>query len=73
MLTSGVSLNQAVIQGEYYNDSISQSGVTVDCLALPPGTEIISAEEFGYSAWAMTARISAILADQVPKTYFLKV
>ena len=40
---------------------------------MPEGTTVVSAEAFGYSAWTITARVTAILSDGTPKKYFLKV
>ncbi|KAI1414612.1 Fructosamine kinase-domain-containing protein [Hypoxylon sp. FL1857] len=39
---------------------------------MPCGTRIISAQPSGISAWAKTAKVSAILPDGSSKTYFLK-
>ncbi|KAF8864495.1 hypothetical protein BDZ45DRAFT_701672 [Acephala macrosclerotiorum] len=39
---------------------------------LPPGTKIVAADNYGSSAWTVTARISTILADGTPKRWFLK-
>ncbi|KAL9607801.1 MAG: hypothetical protein Q9167_007319 [Letrouitia subvulpina] len=35
--------------------------------AMPEGTKVISAEAFGYSAWTITARVTAILSDGTTK------
>ena len=40
---------------------------------MPEGTKVISAEAYGYSAWTITGRVSAISPDGTPKKYFLKV
>jgi len=43
-----------------------------DSIAMPDGTKVISAEAYGYSAWTITGRVSAVLPDGTPKRYFLK-
>ncbi|KAI5918578.1 Fructosamine kinase-domain-containing protein [Camillea tinctor] len=40
--------------------------------ALPQGTKVVSAEQYGISTWAKTAKLSAILPDGYPKAFFLK-
>lgn len=40
---------------------------------MPEGTKVISAEAFGYPAWTITVRVTAILPDGTPKKYYLKV
>ncbi|KAI0426549.1 Fructosamine kinase-domain-containing protein [Xylaria sp. FL1042] len=39
---------------------------------LPEGTNVVSAESWGLSAWTKAAKIDAILRDGTPKRYFLK-
>ncbi|KAI1480224.1 Fructosamine kinase-domain-containing protein [Daldinia eschscholtzii] len=39
---------------------------------MPSGTRIISAESSGISAWTKTAKVSVMLPDGSPKSYFLK-
>ncbi|KAH8802638.1 Fructosamine kinase-domain-containing protein [Xylogone sp. PMI_703] len=39
---------------------------------MPEGTKVVSAEYFGVSAWAKTAKVSVILPDGAKKNYFLK-
>ena len=37
------------------------------------GTNVVSSESCGVSAWTKTAKVSVILPDGSPKSYFLKV
>ncbi|KAL8801182.1 MAG: hypothetical protein Q9182_004630 [Xanthomendoza sp. 2 TL-2023] len=39
---------------------------------MPKGTQIVSAESHGISAWTKTARITAVLGDGTRKRFFLK-
>ena len=39
---------------------------------MPPGTKIIAADSYGSSARTVTARISTVLSDGIPKRWFLK-
>lgn len=47
--------------------------VLTNPLALPEGTQILSAERSGVSAWTKTAKLSVLTPDGDEKKYFLKV
>src|SRR5947208_250673 len=38
----------------------------------PEGTKVLTADNYGSSAWTVTARINVELADGTPKRYFFK-
>jgi hypothetical protein len=68
--TGGVTVNQAVIQGERDYCELLALVVTYNGVAIPIGTKIDSVEGHGYSAWTTTAKVSAILPDQDLRVYF---
>lgn len=47
--------------------------IRVSPVVMPKGTEVISAETWGLSAWTRTAKISTILPGGNHQKYFLKV
>jgi hypothetical protein len=72
--TGKISINQTVMKSEHDHCELrTLLVITLNGVAMPIGTNLISVESHGYSAWTTTAKVSAILPDQDSKLYFLKV
>lgn len=66
-------IHKAVVKGLSHFIGYPRAGTDTNLAVLPRGTKIVMADSCGISAWTKTAKVSVILPNGSPKSYFLKV